>query len=56
MPDFMVYFTLTGHGHGVIEADSLEEAEEKAKDFDVIPGTDECLEWSFDEITGIEET
>lgn len=51
---YVVTFTATGHGSAQIEADSQEEAEEKARSFDTVLGTDELIEWEFDQVRSVE--
>lgn len=55
MPKFYaVTFSVTGHGSATVEADSQEEADEKAKDYDIVLGSELLHEWEVDEINGVE--
>ena len=53
--EYTVSYSVTGHCSAVVEATSKEEAEDKARNYDVVDGSDELIEWSFDEFLGVEE-
>lgn len=53
--EYEIRFSTVGRGWATVEAASMEEAVEKANNWDVIPGTDKCIEWSFDELESVEE-
>ena len=52
MKSYVVYFTTIGSGYGIIHAETLREAQEKAAQFDF---EGEQSDWDYENISSVEE-
>jgi len=53
MAEFEVTYLITGRASAIVEADSKEEAKEKAEALEIVDFSDELIEWEFGDIEGI---
>ena len=55
MKEYTCTFRISGFASFSVSANSFEEARKKAEDTDMNEGTEQLIEWDYEDITEIEE-